>query len=584
MAKCQRHHLTGPKRDRSGNPIGAAAGAGAGGGGGGAGYGAAAGAIPTPMYKDDYDVSDSDTKTQILEGFSDASTVILNEEAAALERADTVLLDDALLERADTVLLEDAKLERADTEILDATRKEQRFRAAFEAYQRDFKQRADEKEKEDKQKEEETQQRILSQQEKEQLHKQQELFIEKQSDTGIMTSMGLSLKKPRIVRHHKPETAKEKDVSAYIADLLGGSKDLAALALSGVTPMYKWTRREAKDYQMHWSNDPALSDIQFTPSHYYFYDLTPDTMLIDYGTIESALKTDEDGEHTVTVKYPVANLWETAVNENKIMAMNSDGNELFVVANRDQMYFDIGDAGHDESISVIGMLCRIKLDGNNSQVEVIHRINMEKRMFYESGYAAVHPSGKMFALVYIPWTNDDDRDYKKDLVISVYDEETKTWYHIVHRLPDTRFEMMFAEKSGDLIGIGYCHHSKVNLTIFTQASRYRDKKQVSGKVEGRDDLTLFSRCEHNGILFFSDEENDREQGTTIYSMETATGKIIPALTLEPSICSEKIVMINDSLMGVVYNRCRDDDDEPAMYYRTYRPETLHLYGAHTNKK
>jgi len=555
---------TGPKRDRSGNPIGAAAGAGAG-GGGGAGYGAASGAVPMPMYKDDYDVSDSDTKTQILEGFSGASTVMLPG-----------------FSNASTVVLEDPILESAPAELLDATKKEQRFRAAYEAYQKDFAERSAVKEAEDKQKEEEKQRMMLSSKEKEEYQKQQQLYLEKQADADIMTSMGLPLKKSRIDRHHKPATTQEKDVSSYITELLGGSKDLAAVALSRVTPMYKWTRREARDHKMQWSSGPELGDIQFTSSHYFYMDSTQDTMFIHYGTIESALKTDEEGEHSVTMIYPESFLWDRDYST-KLLGMNHEGDEIFIVGNEKQMEFADNNE-YNEPVDVIGNLYRIRLDGDNSRIKQLHRIDMKKQMDYGSGRAAVHSSGKAFALLYTPTI--DDPNGGKELVISLYNEEKQTWDDVVHQLPWTQFQMIFSESSGDLILKGSSYLSGVDIVTFTKSSQYHDKKEVSGEIKTENDHPLFFKCEHKGVLYFSDEANDDKDPSTTYSMETATGKIIPAFTLENTVCRERIVMINDSLMAVVYQRCNDDenDNEPAIYYRTYRPEALHLYGSGVNKK
>src|SRR6185437_2270805 len=324
--------------------------------------------VPMPMYKDDYDVSDSDTKTQILEGFSGASTVMLPG-----------------FSNASTVVLEDPILESAPTEVLAATRKEQRFRAAYEAYQKDFAERSAVKEAEDKQKEEEKQRMMLSSKEKEEYQKQQ-LFLEKKADADIMTSMGLPLKKSRIDKHHKPATTQEKDVSSYITELLGGSKDLAAVALSGTTPMYHWTRREAKDHTMYWVFLPDFDELQFTSSHFYSMDSTDNEILIHHGTIAGTL-TNENGDgdgKVTTVSFRESVLWENS-SGHKLLAMSPSGKEIYVVAQDSELNKEGFDPDGDDNdlMNVSFTLHRIRLSDSvdiKDRMKPVHHVEMNKQM------------------------------------------------------------------------------------------------------------------------------------------------------------------------------------------------------------
>jgi len=210
---------------------------------------------------------------------------------------------------------------------------------------------------------------------------------------------------------------------------------------------------------------------------------------------------------------------------------------------------------------------------------------MKKRML-QIGEATVHSSGNMFAVFYMSETTD--RRGTKEVVISFYNEDDEVWETVVHRIPYATPDMIFSITSADLLLIVNTTNdddeATVNVVTFTRSSGYRDKKEVNGAVKIRKEWPIVFRAEHKGVIYLSDECSDsKREGNIIFAMETATGKIIPAITLDPIICYEKIVILNDSLMAVISQRCGDEPDR-RFYYRTYRPETLRLYGASMSKK
>src|SRR6185437_14063546 len=159
----------------------------------------------------------------------------------------------------------------------------------------------------------------------------------------------------------------------------------------------------------------------------YSMDSTDNEILIHHGTIAGTL-TNENGDgdgKVTTVSFRESVLWENS-SGHKLLAMSPSGKEIYVVAQDSELNKEGFDPDGDDNdlMNVSFTLHRIRLSDSvdiKDRMKPVHHVEMNKQMKWV-GTATAHSSGKMFAVLYTPKTDNPHKDIK-EVVISWYNDD-----------------------------------------------------------------------------------------------------------------------------------------------------------------